>query len=205
MVVRSCGVCALELLLWMGFECEVFLVEIGYEIVGVVIEVGVDVTVFVLGDEVVVWIVGGGGFVDEIVVDEGLCVKVVFGFVYAVVVEPFLCVVNVVELVELVLGDDVVIVGVGFMGLLTLFVSVLKGLCLIVVVDVCFDVFVCVVAFGVMRVVDMRGESFVDAVVEVMDGRGVDLSYEVIGVQVGFDLVVVAICMLGKFVIVGYH
>jgi L-iditol 2-dehydrogenase len=202
--VRACGVCASELPLWTGLERDELPAEIGHEIAGVVEEAGADATL-APGDHVVVWTAGGGGFADELVAEQRSCVKVAPGLPFAAVAEPLSCVVNAVELASPALGDDVVIVGAGFMGLLTLLVSRLKGPRSVVVADVRPDALARAAQLGATRVVDTRTESLGDAVAEVTGGRRADLSYEVTGVQAGLDLVAEVTRMSGTLAIVGYH
>jgi L-iditol 2-dehydrogenase len=203
--VTACGVCASEIPLWTGLEREELPAEIGHEIAGVVEEAGAHATSIAPGDHVVVWTAGGGGFADELVAEERFCVKVPPGLPSPAVAEPLACVVNAVGLAAPALGDDVVIVGAGFMGLLTQLVSRLKGPRSIVVADVRADALARATELGATRVVDTRTESLTEAVQEVTSGRGADVSYEVTGVQAGLDLVGDVTRMSGKVAIVGYH
>ena len=203
--ISACGVCASELPPWTGLERVELPMEIGHEIAGVVEEAGAEVASVAPGDHVVVWTAGGGGFADELVADERACMKVPPGVPFPAVAEPLSCVVNAVGLTAPALGDDVVIVGAGFMGLLTLLVSALRGPRSIVVADVRDDALARAAALGATRVVNTRTESLHEVVREVTDGRGADVSYEVTGVQAGLDLVADVTRMSGKLAIVGYH
>jgi threonine dehydrogenase-like Zn-dependent dehydrogenase len=195
--VTACGVCASELPLWTGVERAARPAEIGHEIAGVVEEAGGDVGSVAPGDHVAVWTAGGGGFADELVAEERFVVKVPQDLPFPAVAEPLSCVVNAVERAAPALGDDVAIVGAGFMGLLVQLVSAAKGPRSIVVADVRVDALVRARELGATRVVDPRRES--------LDGLGADVAYEVTGVQAGLDLAADATRMSGKLVIVGYH
>lgn len=77
---------------------------------------------------------------------------------------------------------------------------------MIVVVDVLFEWFVVVMCFGVMYVFDVCGfDVFVlqDVICVVMGGFGVDVSFEVVGLQVMFELVMWVLCKGGCVVMVG--
>jgi L-iditol 2-dehydrogenase len=193
--VTACGVCASELPLWTGLERAELPAEIGHEIAGVVEEAGADASL-APGDHVAVWTAGGGGFADEQVADERSCVKVPPGLPCTALAEPLSCVVNAVELAAPALGDDIVIVGAGFMGLLTQLVSALRGPRSIVVADVRDDALARAADLGATRVVDTRTEPL---------AASADVSYEVTGVQAGLDLAADATRRSGKLAIVGYH
>lgn len=203
--VEQCGVCASELSLWTGKEPDELPAEIGHEVAGVVEQVGVGVTSVAVGDSVVVWIADGGGFAERLLASERYCIRVAPGLAYPAVAEPLACVVGAVELAAPALGDDVAIVGAGFMGNLLQLVSALKGPRSITVADVRPDALARAASLGATRVVDTRSESLADAVRETTDGRGADVTYEVIGVQAGLDMAGDATRMGGKICIVGYH
>jgi L-iditol 2-dehydrogenase len=202
--VRQCGLCTSEIDLWTGKAPDKLPAAIGHEIAGEVIEVGDEVSTLRLGDNVAAW-VEGGGFAEEAMVEERYCVPVAAGVTYPAVAEPLACVVNAVELAAPDLADDVVIVGAGYMGNLVQLVSELKGARTITVADVRDDALQRAADLGATRVVDTRRESLADAVAEVTDGRGADLSYEVTGIQPGLDLAGEVTRMSGKVCIVGYH
>ena len=157
------------------------------------------------GDRVAAW-VEGGGFAEQAVVEERYCVAVAAGVTYAAVAEPLACVVNAVELAAPALADDVVIIGAGYMGNLLQLVSALKGPRTITVADIRAG------RAGARPLArrDARGrhvarESLADAVREVTDGRGADVTYEVTGTGPGLALAGEVTRMSGKLCIVGYH
>src|SRR6266545_4360921 len=124
-----------------------------HEIAGVVKEIGEDVATVKVADRVAVW-VHGGGFAEEVVVDERYCVAVADGVAYPALAEPLACVVNAVELAAPALADDVVIVGAGFMGNLAQLVTGLKGARTITVADIRGDALERAATLGATRVVD---------------------------------------------------
>jgi L-iditol 2-dehydrogenase len=202
--VSQCGVCTSELDLWTGKANDKLPAAIGHEVAGTVEEVGAEVTGLRAGDEVAAW-VEGGGFAEQAIVEARHCVPVAPGVAYPAVAEPLACVVNAVELAAPALADDVVIIGAGYMGNLLQLVSRLRGPRSIVVADVRADALAHAAALGATRVIDSGAESLADAVREVTDGRGADVTYEVTGTARGLELAGEVTRMGGTLGIVGYH
>jgi L-iditol 2-dehydrogenase len=202
--VLQCGVCTSELDMWSGRAAEKLPVALGHEVAGVVEEIGEDVGTVKVADRVAVW-VHGGGFAEEVVVDERYCVAVADGVAYPAVAEPLACVVNAVELAAPALADDVVIIGAGYMGNLIQMVTALKGPRTITVADVREDALARATELGATRVVDTSTQSLPRVVEEITDGRGADVTYEVTGIERGLVLAGEVTRMSGKLCIVGYH
>lgn len=203
--VTQCGVCTSELDVWTGTAVDEPLpAPIGHEVAGVVVETGPDVEGFALGDHVSVW-VPGGGFAEEVLVPQRFAVQVAEGLAFPGVAEPLSCIVNTVELAEPKLGDDVVIVGGGFMGLLLLQASLLKGPRSVTVIDLRADALEQALALGATHVVNPADEDAVQAVGRIAAGDGADVAYEVTGVGPGLDLAASVTRMSGTLGIVGYH
>jgi L-iditol 2-dehydrogenase len=202
--VLQCGVCTSELDMWSGRAAEKLPVALGHEVAGVVEEIGEDVATVKVADRVAVW-VHGGGFAEEVVVEERYCVAVADGVAYPAVAEPLACVVNAVELAAPALADDVVIIGAGYMGNLIQMVTALKGPRTITVADVREDALARAAELGATRVVDTSAESLPRVVEEITDGRGADVTYEVTGIERGLVLAGEVTRMSGKLCIVGYH
>jgi L-iditol 2-dehydrogenase len=202
--VLQCGVCTSELDMWSGRAAEKLPVALGHEVAGVVEEIGEDVATVRVGDRVAVW-VHGGGFAEEVVVEERYCVAVAEGVAYPAVAEPLACVVNAVELAAPALADDVVIIGAGYMGNLIQMVTALKGPRTITVADVREDALARAAELGATRVVDTSTHSLPRVVEEITDGRGADVTYEVTGIERGLVLAGEVTRMSGKLCIVGYH
>jgi L-iditol 2-dehydrogenase len=202
--VTQCGLCTSEVDLWLGRNDELLPALIGHEVAGVVDEVGPNVRSVAVGDGVAAWIVEGG-FADQVVADEAHLVKVAPSVDYPAVAEPLSCVVNAVELAAPGLGDNVLIIGAGYMGALLQLVTALKGPRSTTVADIRDDALVRADELGASRVVNIARESLVDAVAEITDGHGADVTYEVTGIQAGLDLAGETTRMSGKLCIVGYH
>jgi L-iditol 2-dehydrogenase len=202
--VQECGVCTSDLHLWAGDAPELLPIALGHEVAGIVEQVGGAVAGIRAGDRVAAWS-DGGGFADEVVVPERFCVVVGEALDYPAVAEPLACVVNAVELAAPALGDDVVIVGAGYMGHLIQMVTGLKGPRSIVVADVRPEALDAARALGATAVVDVSSASLEDVVAEVTGGRGADLTYEVTGNEHGLAAASAVTRMSGKVCIVGYH
>jgi threonine dehydrogenase-like Zn-dependent dehydrogenase len=202
--VAQCGICTSELDLWTGKDLDKLPTALGHEVAGEVEDVGDEVRRLRPGDTVAAW-VHGGGFADQVVVEERFCVPVTQSAPFPAVAEPLACVVNAVELAAPKLADHVVIIGAGFMGNLVQLVTALKGPRSIVVADIRGDALRRAERLGATRVVDTTKESLVDVVKEVSGGDGADLTYEVTGINAGLELAGDVTRMSGTVCIVGYH
>jgi L-iditol 2-dehydrogenase len=202
--IQQCGLCTSEVDLWLGRAADELPVRIGHEVAGIVEETGPDVATLAVGDRLVAWI-RGGGFSEQAIVEERYSIPVAVELEYPAVAEPLACVVNAVELAAPRLGDDVVIVGAGYMGNLIQLVTKLKGPRSITVADVRADALDRARALGATHVVNTAEESLADAVLELTDGHAADVSYEVTGVDAGLTLAGEATRAGGKVCIVGYH
>jgi threonine dehydrogenase-like Zn-dependent dehydrogenase len=202
--VASCGVCASELDMWEGRAEIEYPRFLGHEVSGTVERVGAGANGFRPGDAVAAWVTARG-FAEYVVVKADYCFPAGSLPLDLALGEPIACAVNAVELAEPALADDVLIVGAGFMGNLVHKLVTLKGPHRVIVADARLDALKRAAALGADRVVDVRSESIVDAVAEETDGRGVDVSFEVTGVQAALLQLGDVTRMSGKVAIVGYH
>jgi len=202
--VLECGLCTSEIDLWTGKAPDKLPAAIGHEVAGVIEAVGDEVRAVKPGDRVAAW-TEGGGFAEELIVEERFCVPVADSAPYPSVAEPLACVVNSVELAGPRLADDVVIIGAGYMGNLVQLVTALKGPRSIIVADVRADALARAKELGATHVLDSSQESLAEAVSEITDGRGADVTFEVTGVNPGLDLAGDVTRMSGTLCIVGYH
>lgn len=199
--VEQCGVCASDLDLWEGRGQEPLPAAIGHEVAGTVEQVGVDVDGLGVGDRVAAW-VQGGGFAEAITVAEGACVRVDEEVRYPAVAEPLACVINSVELAAPAMGDDVTIVGAGYMGNLVALVSQHKGPRSVTVIDRRPDALDRARRLTPANVVDTLDRAPSELAAELSSS---DVTYEVTGTQAGLDLATEITRMGGKLCIVGYH
>lgn len=202
--VANCGVCASELDMWEGHGDQPFPVFPGHEVSGIVEGTGAAVEGLRPGDAVAVWVTTRG-FAEYVAVPARYCLPARDVPLDAALGEPLACAVNAVEVAGISLGDDVVIVGAGFMGHLVHKLVSLRGPRHVIVADARADALERAARMGASRVIDVTTESLVDAVADATEGRGADVTLEVTGVQAPLEVVGDLTRMSGKLVIVGYH
>ncbi|HEX5556316.1 MAG TPA: alcohol dehydrogenase catalytic domain-containing protein [Gaiellales bacterium] len=216
--VAACGVCASELDMFTGHTDRDFPILPGHEVSGVVERVGSAVTRRRPGDRVGIWVTESG-FSEYVRVHTDFALPADDMPLELALAEPVACAVNAVEIADVGLGDDVVIVGAGFMGALVLKLVLLKGPRRVFVADARAEALERARSIGATRTIDVRAESLVDVVrantdrvpagtfgdVDEEDEVGADVSFEVTGVQGPLADVGDATRMAGTVVIVGYH
>lgn len=206
--VAACGVCTSELDMYRGLAGEAghasYPWEPGHEISGVVEKVGDRVSAFSVGDPVVAWVTTRG-YADYVAVPAEYVLPAVGVPLELALAEPLACAVNAVELAAPSLGDDVVVIGAGFMGNLIQKLLLLRGPHQLVVADTRDDALERAASFGATRTVNVARESLADVVAEVTDGSGADVAFEVTGVQPALDMLGEVTRMSGTVVIAGYH
>ena len=135
--VRACGVCHSEIHQWeVRVEGLDYPRYIGHEVTGEVAGVGKQVRDFKSGDRVAVW-TDRQGFAEMVTVPAQqvfpLSPKIAFAHALA---EPLGCTTNGVWKANVQLGDSIVLVGTGFMGLILLQELKLRGPSQINAIDV---------------------------------------------------------------------
>jgi L-iditol 2-dehydrogenase len=202
--VAACGVCASELDAWQGRAAAPFPIYPGHEVSGVVEEAGPEVSRVSVGDPVAVWTTERG-FAEYVAVKAEHCLPAGDVPLDLALAEPLACAVNAVELADVRLGDDVVIIGAGYMGNLVQQLVHLRGARHVIVADTRPDSLVRAGGLGASRVVDVTEESLTAVVEELTDGRGADIGFEVTGAQGPLTMLGEVTRMSGKIGIVGYH
>jgi L-iditol 2-dehydrogenase len=202
--IASCGVCASELDMWEGRAAIEYPRFLGHEVSGTVERVGAGVDGFEPGDPVAAWVTEGG-FAEYVAVDAEHCFHAGSVPLELALAEPLACAVNAVELASPALGDDVLVVGAGFMGNLIQLLAQLKGPRHVIVADTRTDALERAARLGATRTVNVVSESVVDAVLEQTEGVGADVSFEVTGAQAALLSLGDATRMSGKVAIVGFH
>lgn len=205
--VLQCGLCTGEVDQWTGratAEGEEDSAGLGHEVAGVVEEVGAGVEALRPGDVVAAW-VEGGGMAEGVVVPADHCITVPGEVRYPALAEPLGCVVNSVELAAPALGDDVIILGAGFMGNLVQLVMTLKGPASLTVADLRADALDRAVRLATIPIRTASPDQLVAAREGQGEGAGGDVTFEVTGAQEGLDIAGGITRMNGKIVIVGYH
>jgi L-iditol 2-dehydrogenase len=202
--VSACGVCASELDVWSGAADVSYPLYPGHEVSGTVVDRGAEVTAFAPGDPVAVWATGRG-FAEYVAVKADYCRPSGSVPLREALAEPLACSVNAVELADVRLGDDVVVVGAGFMGNLVQKLVSLRGPRHVIVADTRPDALERAAKLGATRVVDVRSESLPEVVAGLTGGTGADVTFEVTGAQGPLATVGEVTRMSGKIVLVGYH
>jgi L-iditol 2-dehydrogenase len=203
--VAACGVCSSELDVYRGLAGHAaYPWYPGHEVSGVVDQVGGEVEGLAPGDPVAAWVTTRG-FADAVAVRAEHCFPAGDVPVEVALGEPLACAVNAVELAAPSLGDDVVVIGAGFMGNLVQQLVALRGPRRLVVADTRDEALVRASAYGATRTVNVLSEALPDVVHDLTGGRGADVAFEVTGVQEGLDLLGDVTRMSGTVAIVGYH
>jgi len=194
--VANCGVCASELDMWEGRAAIEYPRFPGHEVSGTVERVGPGVRSLRPGEPVAAWVTERG-LADYVTARAEHCFPAGAVPLDLALAEPLACAVNAVERAAVALGDDVVIVGAGFMGHLVHKLVQLKGPRAVTVADTRADALERAAALGATRTVDVRREP--------LAGLDADVAFEVTGVQAGLLAAGDAVRMSGKLVIVGFH
>jgi L-iditol 2-dehydrogenase len=201
--VAYCGVCTSELDVWTGEAGTQDLPRyLGHEVSGVVERVGEEVRGVRPGDTVAVWVTGRG-FSEYVAVKSEYCLPAGEVPLELALAEPLACAVNTVEMANISLGDDVVIIGGGFMGNLVQKLVQLQGPRHVVVADTRPDALERATRLGATHVVP--ADSVRGVVTDLTDGRGADVVFEVTGRQEPLLVLGDITRMSGKVVLVGYH
>jgi L-iditol 2-dehydrogenase len=216
--VAACGVCASELDMFTGQTERSFPILPGHEVSGIVERVGEAVTRQQPGDRVGIWVTESG-FSEYVTVHTDFALPAGDLPLDLALAEPVACAVNAVEIADVGLGDDVAIVGAGFMGALVLKLVLLRGPRRVFVADTRTEALERAGAMGATHTIHLGSESLVDVVrantervpagtfgdVGELDEVGADVTFEVTGFQGPLADVGDATRMAGKVVIVGYH
>jgi threonine dehydrogenase-like Zn-dependent dehydrogenase len=203
--VAACGVCTSELDLWEGRAgAGDFPKFPGHEVSGVVHSVGEEAMSLRPGDPVAAWVTERG-YAEYVVVKAEYCLPAGGVPLDLALAEPVACAVNAVELANIALGDDVVIIGAGFMGSLVQKLAALRGPRHLIVADARRDALERATRLGATRAVDVTREDLRQVVMGLTDGRGADVSFEVTGLQAPLTDLGDVTRMSGTVAIVGYH
>jgi threonine dehydrogenase-like Zn-dependent dehydrogenase len=202
--VVASGVCASELESWMEGPPRGEVRWPGHEVSGVVTEVGADADGAAVGDRVGVWVTERG-FAEYVAVRAAYCFPAGDGPLHEALAEPIACAVNAVEAADVRLGDDVVIIGAGFMGNLVQRLVALRGARQLIVADARGDALGRATDLGATSVVNVTTESLPDVVRKLTEGRGADITFECSGTQAALSTTGDTTRMSGKIAIVGYH
>jgi threonine dehydrogenase-like Zn-dependent dehydrogenase len=199
-----CGMCTSELDMFEGhnpaLEYPRFL---GHEVSGIVDAVGPGVEGFAEGDRVVLY-AEGKGYAEYITVPVAWAVKLdaSTSFEHALG-EPIACSVNGVRKAQPEIGDNVCIVGCGFMGLIMLQVFKAAGAGHLIAVDRRQSMLDLARRLGATHT--FLPDEAPEAVAELTERRGVDIGVEAAGIQATLDLTTKLVRMEGKLEVFGFH
>lgn len=204
--IKACGVCHSELHQWDkkidGIKYPRF---IGHEVAGEIIGIGSIVKNFNIGDRVAAW-TDGRGYADEIAVNQTMVFIIEDKISYAeAMAEPIACTTNGVIRTNVQMDDTIALVGTGFMGLILLQELKLRGASKIIAIDLRDEMLNLANQLGADITINPVEEDVVKKVQDLTGGKGVDISFEVGGVQSTLDLAPKICRMEGKLVIFGYH
>lgn len=204
--VKACGVCHSEIPQWekklKGLKYPRF---IGHEVSGEIIAAGPKVTKFKPGDKVAAW-ADGKGYAELIAVKEDRLEPVADSIDLALALsEPISCTTNGVQKANIQLADTVALVGTGFMGLILLQEIKLKGTAKIIAIDIRDEMLQLAKQLGADIVINASKVDPVKEIKKITHDRGVDIAFEVGGVQSTLDTAADITRMEGKIVIFGYH
>ena len=202
--VVGSGVCASELEAWLEGPPPGEVRYPGHEVSGVVHQVGAGVDSLAVGDRVGVWVTERG-FAEYVAVRAAYCFPAGDGPLDEALAEPIACAVNAVEAADVRLGDDVVVIGAGFMGNLVQRLVSLRGPRRLLVADARRDALDRAGQIGATQLVDVTQESLPDAVRALTDGRGADVAFECTGTQPALVTCGETTRMSGTIAIVGFH
>ncbi len=204
--IKACGVCHSEIHQWEhkieGLE---YPRMIGHEVSGVIEKTGSGIKRFKSGDRVAAW-VDGKGYAEQIVISEEKLFKMHDDLAFdEAILEPVACTTNGVIKANIQLGDSVALVGTGFMGLILLQQIKLLGVSKIIAIDIRDEMNSLAKELGADEIINPQKENTVEKVFSLTEGKGVDVCFEIGGLQATLDLAPNLIRMEGKLVIFGYH
>lgn len=204
--IKACGVCHSEIHQWdIGEENLEYPRHIGHEVSGEIIKVGSKVKKFKVGDKVAAW-TDGKGYAEQIAVDELMIepVSETIPFEFALS-EPIACTANGIAKAKIQLADTVALAGTGFMGLILLQELKLCGVNKIIAIDIRDQMLKLAESLGADVTINPANEMLKEKIDSVTDNKGVDICFEVGGVQSTLDIAGEITRMEGKIVIFGYH
>lgn len=204
--IKACGVCHSELHQWEekipGLDYPRF---IGHEASGIVKSIGKNIKKFKVGDRVALWIFGKG-FGEEVSVKEEQVFPIADDISFEeALAEPISCTTNALLKTNVQLSDTVALIGTGFMGLILLQQLKHQGVSKLVAIDIREEMLETAKKLGADLVFNSKEVDVQKKILEITDHKGVDVAFEVGGVQATFDMLPQITRMEGKVVIFGYH
>ena len=230
--IKAASVCGGDLHIYKGKHPSAPLpMSLGHELAGEVIDAGEAVTTARIGDRVTVEPVivcgdcppcrsglygycdnlsyhyrkGQGAMADYFVVDQRYVYKLPEHLSYEAgsLIEPLAVAVHAVKRAKIGLGDKVVIIGAGPIGILITAVCKAAGAQEIIIADIAEVRLQAAADLGATRTVNSRNESVLDVVREVTGSRGIGKSFECVGREETFIQAMACLCKGGTATMVG--
>jgi L-iditol 2-dehydrogenase len=146
-----------------------------------------------------------GAMADFVVIPQHTLCRLPEGlsFEKAAMVEPVSIGVHAVERADIRLGETVVVIGCGIIGLLTMQAAWLAGAGRVIAVDLVDYKLEQAQRLGAHHVVNPREADAVEAIRRLTDGEGADVSLEAVGFQPTVDLAIRCVRKGGRTVLIG--
>lgn len=204
--IKACGVCHSELHQWEekvpGLDYPRF---IGHEASGIVKSAGKKIKKFKEGDRVALWVFCKG-FAEEVTVKENQVFPIADDITFEeALAEPISCTTNGLLKTNVQLADTVALIGTGFMGLILLQQLKHQGVSKLIAIDIREEILNTANQLGADIVLNPAKVEVPEEIRKLTDGKGVDVAFEVGGVQQTLDMLSQITRMEGKIVIFGYH
>ena len=205
--VEGCGICGSNLPVWEGrpwFEYPLEPGAPGHEAWGVVEQIGSDVTALAPGNRV--GVLSGHGFAayDVAKQDQSIPLPESPGKMAAFPAEPLGCAFNIARRSAFNSGENVVIVGIGFLGALLTKLAKLSG-CHVTAVSRRKFAREMAERYGADAIFDWDGPNTAGRVLAPNNRKGFDCVIEAVGSQGSLDLATQLTKERGRLVIAGYH
>ena len=186
--VTHCGLCQYDGAYFKGIIGTPPL-RLGHEPVGIVEAVGKNVKDVKLGERVTGLFANLKAFATYAVAEPHELVRVPEHIKSEhALIEPLKCISTIVRSAPPELGDHVMVMGCGFMGLLTLAGLVGKTPASVIAVDLLENRLKLAKEIGATHVLNAKDPKVLDKVQEITNGRGVDIAFEVTGNPIAAEL-----------------
>ena len=186
--VTHCGLCQYDGAYFQGFIGTPPL-RLGHEPVGIVEAVGRNVKDVKEGERVTGLFAHLFAFATYAVAEPHELIRVPEHIASEhALVEPLKCIATIVRSAPPELGDHVLIMGCGFMGLLTLAGLIGKAPASLIAVDILENRLQLAKEIGATHTLNAKAPDFLEKIQEITHGRGVDIAFEVTGNAVAAEL-----------------
>ena len=181
--------------------------RIGHEPVGVVEAVGENVQGFATGDRVTGLFAYLKAFAQYGVAEPEQLVKIPDHVPLELALgEPLKCIGTILRAAQPELGDHVLVMGCGFMGLLTLAGLVGRAPASLIAVDMQEERLKLAREFGATHTLNAADPDFLDQVQQITGGRGVDLAFELTSSALAVEQAAKTMRRgRGRYVLAGWH